>query len=145
MLYLCICKDLQLCIFLFLECFFSSFQSEYSPLKKSLTSKESNLLSVKKPLVCRTHSLPNDSYMLRTEHVCAECQAKRNLSCQKSGTIQRHCTRCTNSYDIHSYGALGERAQPCLIPYCLLQCGENLRRTTHYKGNALLANKEVRN
>ncbi|XP_075034031.1 voltage-dependent T-type calcium channel subunit alpha-1G isoform X1 [Mixophyes fleayi] len=61
-------------------------KTEYSPKQKSSTSKERNLLSVKKPLVCRTHSLPNDSYMLQTGGSCAECQATRNPVCQKSGS-----------------------------------------------------------
>ncbi|XP_071968470.1 voltage-dependent T-type calcium channel subunit alpha-1G isoform X7 [Engystomops pustulosus] len=69
-------------------------QNEYSPMQKSSAAKESNLLSVKKPLVCRTHSLPNDSYMLRTEHVCAECQAQRSLSCRKSGSSVHVDSRC---------------------------------------------------
>ncbi|KAM3909986.1 voltage-dependent T-type calcium channel subunit alpha-1G-like [Leptodactylus fuscus] len=69
-------------------------KGEYSPLQKSATTKESHLLSVKKPLVCRTHSLPNDSYMLRTEHVCAECQAQRNISCHKSGSSSHVDGRC---------------------------------------------------
>lgn len=61
-------------------------KADFSPEQKSSNTKESNLLSVKKPPVCRTHSLPNDSYMLQTGETCAECQAKRKLVCQKSGS-----------------------------------------------------------
>ncbi|OCT62923.1 voltage-dependent T-type calcium channel subunit alpha-1G isoform X2 [Xenopus laevis] len=55
--------------------------------KYSTTTEEAtNLLSVRKPSVCRTHSLPNDSYMLQTESLCAECQEQRNHCYQNSGS-----------------------------------------------------------
>ncbi|KAM4691759.1 voltage-dependent T-type calcium channel subunit alpha-1G [Rhinophrynus dorsalis] len=59
----------------------------YSQEKQSAAlEEETHLLSVRKPSVCRAHSLPNDSYMLQTAGSCAECQSQRNHCYQKSGS-----------------------------------------------------------
>ncbi|XP_024060087.1 voltage-dependent T-type calcium channel subunit alpha-1G isoform X2 [Terrapene carolina triunguis] len=49
-------------------------------------SPSKDLLSVRKPSVGRTHSLPNDSYMFQPPYAgsCANSQAERNASHQKS-------------------------------------------------------------
>ncbi|XP_075435942.1 voltage-dependent T-type calcium channel subunit alpha-1G isoform X3 [Ascaphus truei] len=54
--------------------------------KSETIDEEQNLLSVKKPPVCRTHSLPNDSYMLQSVGSCAQCQAQRSPSHAKTGS-----------------------------------------------------------
>ncbi|XP_075759899.1 voltage-dependent T-type calcium channel subunit alpha-1G isoform X5 [Pelodiscus sinensis] len=59
------------------------------PLSKDNTltlSPSKDLLSVRKPAVGRTHSLPNDSYMFQPpcSGSCADSQAERNASHQKS-------------------------------------------------------------
>ncbi|XP_075701680.1 voltage-dependent T-type calcium channel subunit alpha-1G isoform X7 [Rhinoderma darwinii] len=91
-------------------------KTEYSPIQKSSAAKGSNLLSVKKPLVCRTHSLPNDSYMLRTEHVCAECQAKRNVSCQKSGSSTHVHSQLSDSSCLLKEAVLNDVKPELVIP-----------------------------
>ncbi|XP_074870243.1 voltage-dependent T-type calcium channel subunit alpha-1G [Carettochelys insculpta] len=48
-------------------------------------SPSKDLLSVRKPAVGRTHSLPNDSYMFQPPYSgsCADCEVERNMSQQK--------------------------------------------------------------
>ncbi|XP_075759901.1 voltage-dependent T-type calcium channel subunit alpha-1G isoform X6 [Pelodiscus sinensis] len=64
-------------------------QFKMDPLSKDNTltlSPSKDLLSVRKPAVGRTHSLPNDSYMFQPpcSGSCADSQAERNASHQKS-------------------------------------------------------------
>ncbi|XP_075759897.1 voltage-dependent T-type calcium channel subunit alpha-1G isoform X3 [Pelodiscus sinensis] len=64
-------------------------EKQMDPLSKDNTltlSPSKDLLSVRKPAVGRTHSLPNDSYMFQPpcSGSCADSQAERNASHQKS-------------------------------------------------------------
>lgn len=51
-------------------------------------SKEGNLLSVKKPTVGRTHSLPNDSYMFLSPQPCDHA-TQAQLRAQREGPQHR--------------------------------------------------------
>ncbi|KAM4663220.1 voltage-dependent T-type calcium channel subunit alpha-1G [Discoglossus pictus] len=59
----------------------------YSQEQVSVMFEEGkHLLSVRKPSVCRTHSLPNDSYMLQTGGSCTECRTQRGADHHQSGS-----------------------------------------------------------
>nr|XP_048673824.1 voltage-dependent T-type calcium channel subunit alpha-1G isoform X10 [Caretta caretta] len=63
------------------------FKTDHLSKDDTLTlSPSKHLLSVRKPSVGRTHSLPNDSYMFQPPYSgsCANSQAERNTSHQKS-------------------------------------------------------------
>ncbi|KAG8446311.1 hypothetical protein GDO86_013952 [Hymenochirus boettgeri] len=65
----------------------SEKQAAYMEEQHSASSgPATNLLSVRKPSVCRAHSLPNDSYMLQRTGSCVQCPAQRNHCYQKSGS-----------------------------------------------------------
>ncbi|XP_068119134.1 voltage-dependent T-type calcium channel subunit alpha-1G isoform X2 [Hyperolius riggenbachi] len=89
---------------------------DFSPKHNSSATKEGNLLSVKKPLVCRTHSLPNDSYMMQTGSSCAECQAKRKPAYQKSGSSVHVQSQLNDGSCSRKDTAANEKRFEALIP-----------------------------
>ncbi|KAM9296764.1 voltage-dependent T-type calcium channel subunit alpha-1G [Gastrophryne carolinensis] len=91
-------------------------KTDFSPEQKTSATKDGALLSVKKPLVCRTHSLPNDSYMLQTRGSCAECLAKRKPTYHKSGSSIHIQTRQTDVSCGRREAATNERKSDALIP-----------------------------
>ncbi|CAI9612378.1 unnamed protein product [Staurois parvus] len=97
-------------------------KTDFSPEQKSSSTKESNLLSVKKPPVCRTHSLPNDSYMLQTGESCAECQAKRIPVCQKSGSSVHVQCQLNDGSCGRKESTINDRKSEGLIPKSTYQC-----------------------